>query len=139
MKTVRTISCSMEKMNAFIRNLADQDAGRPAAAGLVYHKSLAGMNGRAQKTEVRIQALEPGRYTVLFDTPREKLTMDWQWHQTAPGELELVYEETGRNESGLSKWNQKLAGVLFGMSAKKQLKMRLDLFEKQLEEYQWQD
>ena len=50
MKTVRTISCSMEKMNEFIRNLVDQDAGRPAAAGLVYHKSLAGMNGRAQKT-----------------------------------------------------------------------------------------
>ncbi|WP_286637778.1 DUF3284 domain-containing protein [Faecalibaculum rodentium] len=139
MKAARHIRCSPGKMDAFIQTLADQDAGQPACAGLCYEKQLMGMNGRPQKTAVSIEALESGHYRVRFDSSREILTMDWRWKETAPGQLELTYEETGGNEQGLSKWNQKLAGLLFGLSAKKQLNMRLDLFEKQLEEYQWQD
>ena len=139
MKAARHFRCSLGKMDAFIQTLADQDAGQPACAGLRYEKQLTGMNGQPQKTAVTIEALESGHYRVRFDSGREILTMDWRWKETAPGQLELTYEETGSNEQGLSKWNQKLAGLLFGLSAKKQLNMRLDLFEKQLEEYQWQD
>lgn len=139
MKEVRTIPSSVRKMDAFVQKLADRDAGQRAYAGLEYEKKLTGMNGKPQKTTVQVKDLKSGKYTVLFDSGREKLIMDWSWHETAPDTLELTYEESGRNESGMSKWNQKIAGVLFGMSAKKQLKMRLDLFEKQLEEFQWQD
>lgn len=139
MKAARHFRCSLGKMDAFIQTLADQDAGQPACAGLCYEKQLTGMNGRPQKTAVSIEALESGHYRVRFDSGREKLIMDWSWRETAPDTLELTYMESGRNESGMSKWNQKIAGFLFGMSAKKQLRMRLDLFEKQLEEFQWQD
>lgn len=139
MKEVRTIQSSVRKMDAFVQKLADQDAGQQAYPGLEYEKKLTGMNGKTQKTAVQVKNLESGKYTVLFYSGREKLIMDWSWRETAPDTLELTYEESGRNESGMSKWNQKIAGFLFGMSAKKQLKMRLDLFEKQLEEFQWQD
>lgn len=53
--------------------------------------------------------------------------------------MELLYEESFESDKKISSWNQKIASVLFGLSAKKQIRQRLDLFEQQLEATEWQD
>lgn len=135
MKATRSLNTRMEVLDGFIQQLADQDAGQPATAGLCYRKSVMGMNGRSQSVTLTIQALESGLYSVLFENSRQVLEMTYRYHPVDREHVELVYEETDRSSGTVSKLNQKLSGILFSKSTKKQAAMRLDLFERQLEAY----
>lgn len=139
MKEKRMLKAAMPQVDALIQTLADQDAGKKAHAGLHYRKKVTGMNGHSQSVRVVIDALEPGLYQAAFETPQGTSRLKYAYRPAGDGQVELLYEESFESDKKISSWNQKIASVLFGLSAKKQIRQRLDLFEQQLEATEWQD
>ena len=138
MKASRKLKASMDKVNAFIRSLADQDAGRPAFAGMTYHKHITGMNGHKMKVKVEILALSDGLYSVSFTSGNNTNIMTWSWSPDGDG-VALSYEEQTGSDKTVDRWNQRAGGLLFHHQLKKQLNRRLDAFEQNLEAFTWQD
>lgn len=139
MKLKRTLNSTRNKVDALIYQLASQDAGKPAKSGMKYKKKISGMNGKIQSTSVAILALEPGRYSVCFEGCGGITTMTYDYTETAPGQVELLYEEVATADKTVGKLNQKVSSFLFSHTAKKQAGRRLDLFEQNLEAMTWPD
>lgn len=139
MKVQRTIHHPQAKVDALIEKLARQDAHGKAKSGKSYRKVVAGMNGAKQTVTVTVHTLEPGCYSVSFEGKNGTTDMTYQYSPIDDQCTLLTYEEVAHGEGVMQTLNQKLGSLLFGMSAKKQMKMRLDAFEKALEEMEWPD
>lgn len=137
MKRERLIDSQSGKVDAFITHLARKDAGSKACAGYSCRKMLTGMNGQKKKVTITIEKLQPGAYEVSFSHDRGSSLMKWRWRPEGE-KTRIVYEEKNEMPGLFGTLNAALGGLLFGYAARKQMAMRLDAFEKELEAFEWQ-
>lgn len=136
MKVEKELKAKKEKVNRYIQYLASQDARQPASAGMSYTKTITGFNGQKAKVEVQIHQLDDGVYSVSFHTPTATNVMTYTYEQKDPDTVLLQYEETSSSSKSMEMLNQKIMGLLLSRATKKQLHMRMDAFEKGLNEFE---
>lgn len=72
---------------------------------------------------------------MSFDQDQNEYRMRYAWQDAGDHQVRLVYEEEIRSKGMMNTLNRKLSSLLFGRTARKQIRGRLDAFAKGLEEF----